>query len=92
MYLFPTRGEQTTNATATDVLHGRSHNAQSTLRSKRHSSSGLGKDDRGEVGKFAEWSWFRSVANAPKLRERHIDAHLVGNLNRADEHFLVIKV
>ena len=35
-----TRGEQTTNAIATDMLHGRLHNAQSTLRSKRHFSSG----------------------------------------------------
>ena len=30
----------TLNATATGVLHGRLHNAQSKLRKKRHSSSG----------------------------------------------------
>ena len=36
---FPTRGEQTTNATTTDKLHGRIHNAQSTLKSKRYYSS-----------------------------------------------------
>ena len=39
-YSFPRRGKQTTNATATDILHGRLHNAQSTLRSKRHCTSG----------------------------------------------------
>ena len=37
-YSFPTRGEQTTNATATDVLHGRLPNTHSSL--KRHFSSG----------------------------------------------------
>ena len=36
----PTRGEQTTNETATDVLLERLHNAQPTLGSKRLSSNG----------------------------------------------------
>ena len=40
VYSFPTRGEQTTNATATDKLHGRLHNAQSTLRSNHRYPSG----------------------------------------------------
>ena len=48
-------------------------------------------DDRGEVGKFAEWSWFRSMAKKSKLEEQRTDALFVRKLNRADEQLLVIK-
>ena len=49
------------------------------------------KDDRGEVGKFAEWSWFRSVAQTSKLEEQRTEAHVAGKKNRVNEHLLVIK-
>ena len=39
VYSVATRGEQATNATATDVQHGRLHIAQSKLRNKRQYSS-----------------------------------------------------
>ena len=88
---FPTRGEQTTNATATDMLHGRLHNAQSTLRRKRHYPSGRAISYHREVTKFAELVWFRTIAKQSKLAEQWKDAHWVGKLKQVDEHLLVIK-
>ena len=90
VYSFSTRHEQTISATATDRLLGRLHNTQSTLRSKRLSFKWMSNDDNGKVAKFAEWSWFRSIAQ-PKLAEQWKDAHGVGKLKRADEHSFVIR-
>ena len=50
----------------------------------------MSKDYR-EVAKFAELSWFRRIANQSKLAELRKEAHLVGKLQPADEHLLVIK-
>ena len=49
------------------------------------------KNDRGEVGKFAEWSWLRSIDQTSKLKELRTDARFVGQLNRANEQLLVIR-
>ena len=46
------------------------------------------KDYHGEVAKFAELSWFRSIAKTSKLEEEQTDAHLVGKMNRANEQLL----
>ena len=81
---FPHMDSRSQNATATDRLHGRLHNAQSTLTRKCHYSSG-------EVAKFAELSWFYSIAKQSKLAEQWKNAHLVGKLKQVDEHLLVIK-
>ena len=66
---------------------------QRTVHVEEHTSffKWTSKDDLGEVGKFAEWNWFRSVAKTSKLAEQWTDAHLVGKLNRANEQLLVIK-
>ena len=41
--------------------------------------------------KFAELSWFCSIAKLSKLAEQWNDAHLVGKLKRDDEHLLIIR-
>ena len=51
----------------------------------------MSKDDCGEVSKFAEWSWFCSIAKQSRLAEQWKGAHRVGKLKRADEHLLVIR-
>ena len=65
---------------------------QYTVDAEEHTSflKWMSKDDNGKVAKLAEWSWFRSIAKTSKLEEQRTDAHLVGKLNRADEHPLVI--
>ena len=66
---------------------------QRTVNVEEHTSffKWRSKDDRGEVGKFAEWSWFRSIAKTSKLGEQLTDVQLVGKLNRAIDQLLVIK-
>ena len=51
----------------------------------------MSKDYHGEVAKFAELSWVRSIAKTSKLEEQRSDAHLVGKLDRANEQLLVIR-
>ena len=57
---------------------------QRTVNVEEHTSffKWTNKNDRGEVGKFAEWIWFRQTS---KLEEQRTEAHLVGKLNRARE-------
>ena len=88
---FPHVESRTTNATATDVLYGRLHNAQSTLRSTRHSSSGRTRTTAVKSGNSPTGFWFRSVAQTSKLEEQRTEAHLLGKLNRANEQLIVIK-
>ena len=66
---------------------------QRTVNVEEHTSlfKWTSNDDRGEVARFVEWSWFRSIAKTSKLEEQRIEAHLVGWLKRADEHSLVIR-
>ena len=54
-------------------------------------STWMSKDNHGEVAKFAELSWFHSIAKQSKLAEQWKDAHFVGKLKRADEQLLVIR-
>ena len=54
-------------------------------------SKWMSKDYRGEVAKFAELSWFQSIAKQQKLSEQWKNAHWVGKLKRADEQLLVIR-
>ena len=51
----------------------------------------ISKDYHGEVAKFAELSWFHSIAKQSKLAERWTDAHWVGKFKRADEQLLVTR-
>ena len=54
-------------------------------------SKWMSKDYRGEVAKFAELSWFHSIAKQSKLEEQWKDDHWVGGLKGADEQLLVIR-
>ena len=51
----------------------------------------VSKDNHGEVAKFADLSWFHSVAMQSKLSEQWKDPHWVGKLKRADEQLLVMR-
>ena len=51
----------------------------------------MSKNYHGEAVKFAELSWFCSIARQSKLAEQWNDAHLGGKLKRADEHLLVTR-
>ena len=48
----------------------------------------MSKNNHSEVTKFAELSWFRSIAKQSKLAEPWKDG---GKLKQVDEHLLVIK-
>ena len=91
MYSFTTRGEQTTNATA--QRHVAWTMTQCTVNAEEQTSflKWMSKDDRGEVAKFADLSWFHSIAKRSKLAEQWKDSHWVGKLKRADEQLLVIR-
>ena len=66
---------------------------QCTVRAEEHMSffKLMSKNYHGEAVKFAELSWFCSIAKQSKLAEQWNDAHLVGKLKRDDEHLLVIR-
>ena len=51
----------------------------------------MSRNHHGEVTKFAELSWFRSIAKQSKLAEQWKGAHWVGKLKQVDEHLLLIK-
>ena len=51
----------------------------------------MSRDYHGEVAKFAELSWFHSIAKQSKLAEKWKDAHRDGKLTRADEQLLVLR-
>ena len=51
----------------------------------------MSKDEHGEVAKFDERSWSRSIAKTSKLAEQWNDARGIGKLNRTEEHSFVIK-
>ena len=78
MYPFPTSGEQTT--IATPDRHVAWTITQCTVNAEEQTSffKWMSKDHHGEVAKFAEFSWFHSIARQPKLAEKWKDAHLVG--------------
>ena len=90
-YLFPTHGQQVTNATETGTPHGRSLGTQSTLKSKSQFFKLTNKDYHSEIEKYSEVSWFRSIAKQFKVAEQQNDAHSVRKLKRVVEHPLVIK-
>ena len=66
---------------------------QSSVNAKEQTSVSkwMSKDYHVEVVKFAELSWFHSVATQSKLAEQWKDAHWVGKLKRADEQLLVTR-
>ena len=74
MYSFPTRGEQTTNVAWT--------NTQRTVNAEEQTSlfKWMSKNCHCEVTKFADWSWFRSIAKQLKLAEQWKDTHWVGKV------------
>ena len=77
VYSSPTRGEQTTHATATDMLRGRLHNAQSNAEEQTPLSKWMSKGCHGEVAKIAELSLFLQCCHAVKTGRR-VDKMLIG--------------